>query len=281
MNLKPLVPRSVKRAGRRVQRPVTRARHRVASLREVSHGRRFAEGWNARAGQLARDTTPGDQRSEHPLLCWFQERDSGRGINKWLHYFEVYERHLERFVGQDVQLLEVGIQSGGSLEMWRQFLGGGASIYGVDIDPGCRRSEQEGVTVFIGDQADRAFWACVRAETPPLNVVVDDGGHTPEQQRVTLEELLPHLAVGGVYMCEDLHGDRNRFLYYIHGLSQALCAGKPRASPSDPKRSNFSKATPYQAAVHSIHLYPHLVVIERRDQPLDEFVSLKQGIDWL
>lgn len=270
-----------------MKRPVTTAKRRVANLVEVTHSRRFAEAWNSTAGQPGTDGTSGEQLGEHPLLNWFEEHISGRGIHKWLHYFEVYERHLARFAGQDIHLLEVGIQSGGSLEMWRQWLGVGATIYGVDIDPDCRRSEQEGVTVFVGDQADRAFWARVRAETPPLNVVIDDGGHTPQQQRVTLEELLPHLARGGVYICEDLHGDhlhgvdRNRFLYYIHGLSQALCAGQPRPSPNDPERAYFSEATPYQAAVHSIHLYPYLVVIERRDQPLDKFVAPKHGTDWI
>ena len=257
----------------------------MAIMQEPSNGRRFAEGWSPVAGQSRTDEVSGDELAEHPLFDWFEEHASGRGIHKWMHYFEVYERHLARFVGQDVNLLEVGIQSGGSLEMWRAWLGDGATIYGVDIDPACRRSEQEGVTVFVGDQADRAFWHRLRAEIPPLDIVIDDGGHTPEQQRVTLEELLPHLAPGAVYICEDLHGerdrDRNRFVYYLHGLSQALCEGIPSLSPSDPERAHICKATPYQAAVDSIHLYPFMMVIERRDRPLDEFVALRQGTDWL
>ena len=252
------------------------------SLLDVSHARRFAKGWSARVEQPKTDGTSDDERSENELLRWFEEYTSGPGIlHKWTHYFEPYQRHLTRFVGEDVSLLEVGVQSGGSIEMWRHWLGGCATIYGVDIDPDCRRSEREGVTIFIGDQADRAFWARVRSETPPLDIVIDDGGHTPEQQRVTLEELLPHLAVGGVYICEDLHGSANQFLSYVHGLSEALCAGSPRPSQDDPDGPLFSKVTPYQAAVHSIHIYPHLVVIERRGQALDEFVARKQGTDWL
>ena len=64
------------------------------------------------------------------------------------------------------------------------------------------------IHVLIGDQADRTFWRRMIAHgtLPPLDIVIDDGGHTPDQQRVTLEELLPHIRPGGVYVCEDIHG---------------------------------------------------------------------------
>ena len=54
------------------------------------------------------------------------------------------------------------------------------------------------IKVFIGDQADRKFWSQFRREVPILDLVIDDGGHEPEQQIVSLEELLPHLRPGGV-----------------------------------------------------------------------------------
>jgi hypothetical protein len=54
--------------------------------------------------------------------------------------------------------------------------------------------------VFVGDQADRSFWKRVKQEVPNLGVVIDDGGHIPEQQIVTLEEMFPHLRPGGVYL---------------------------------------------------------------------------------
>ena len=52
--------------------------------------------------------------------------------------------------------------------------------------------------------------------------VIDDGGHRPVQQAVSLEELLLHLRPGGVYICEDVHGVHNRFNSYVAGLVQAL-----------------------------------------------------------
>jgi len=54
------------------------------------------------------------------------------------------------------------------------------------------------------------------------DIVIDDGGHRPEQQIVTLEELLPHIRPGGVFLCEDVHDEFNKFMFYINGLSHRL-----------------------------------------------------------
>ena len=174
---------------------------------------------------------------------------------KWRHYFEIYDRHLAKFAGEQAKLLEIGIYAGGSLDMWREYLGPGSELYGVDIDPYCTRFDE--ATVFIGDQADRAFWQRFRAETPPLDIVIDDGGHTVDQQRVTLEELLPHLRPGGVYICEDVHGNDNAFLGYVHGLSRELFGYDLTLDEASPDRVLSSPATPFQSAIHSVHVYPY------------------------
>jgi len=119
-------------------------------------------------------------------------------------------------------VLEIGIYSGGSLLMWKEYFGENAKIYGVDIHESCRAFEDERTKVFIGDQADRSFWADVKKTAPFIDIVIDDGGHLPEQQLVTLEELLPHVRPGGVYFCEDIHHNFNDFAAYIQGLSDNL-----------------------------------------------------------
>src|SRR5204862_8306721 len=76
-----------------------------------------------------------DVTENNPLLAFFDARMTGRGIWKWRHYFEPYVRHLQKFKGKDAVLLEIGIYSGGSLEMWRDFFGEKLELYGVDIEP--------------------------------------------------------------------------------------------------------------------------------------------------
>ena len=255
---------------------VSRAAQSTARVKAAAGGYAYARAWRHEPDSVG---AAGEETgSANRLGTFFDARTTGRGIVKWRHYFEIYDRHLAKFAGEQAKLLEIGIYAGGSLDMWREYLGPGSELYGVDIDRYCTRFDE--ATVFIGDQADRAFWQRFRAETPPLDIVIDDGGHTVDQQRVTLEELLPHLRPGGVYICEDVHGNDNAFLGYVHGLSRELFGYDLILDEASPDRVLSSPATPFQSAIHSVHVYPYLVVIERRDRPLDELVAAKHGTEW-
>jgi hypothetical protein len=216
------------------------------------------------------------------LRTFFDNRKVGNGIWKWLHYFEIYERHFSRFQGQEVHIAEIGIYSGGSLEMWRDYFGPKAHIYGVDIQPDCKVYERDGVKVFIGDQADRSFWREFRTKVQKLDIVIDDGGHQYEQQVVSLEELLPHLRPGGVYLCEDVHGAFNRFASYVGGLAHKLNEMPNwRESPDDPERRFASETTMFQKRINSIHLYPSVVVVEKNRADVPELVAPRHGTQWV
>ena len=244
----------------------------VKRLRFALRGHAYAGPWptGERAGGNAR------AESENPLAAYFQSHTEGRGIWKWLHYFEVYHRHLRRFVDQEVHVVEVGIYSGGSLDMWKHYFGPKCHLYGVDIEPACKAYESTRTRVFIGDQADRRFWQGFKREIPNVDVFIDDGGHHPEQQIVTLEEMLPHLRPGGVYVCEDVHGTQNGFSAYVRGMADNLNA---QSGPRAAQELGFS-ATPFQRAIHSFHFYPFVCVIERHSEPLEELVAPKHGTEW-
>ena len=79
----------------------------------------------------------------NPLERYF-EAHKGRRIHKWMHYFDIYDRHFSKFRGRPVVVLEFGVQYGGSAQMWREYFGPDAKIYGVDIDPRCQHWEEPG-----------------------------------------------------------------------------------------------------------------------------------------
>jgi SAM-dependent methyltransferase len=238
-------------------------------------GAEFAKAWKAR-------NEPAPPEAGNPLRSYFYGRRSGRGMMKWDHYFDVYDRHLCRFRGKDVHALEIGVQSGGSLEMWKEYFGPSCQVYGVDINPACEAFCSDRVKVFVGDQADRAFWQRFRGRVPALDVVIDDGGHTPVQQRVSFEELLPHLRPGGVYICEDVHDVLNPFATYLNGFSHQLNSIRGgENNPDSTERRIVCRTTPVQAAIASVHLYPFLAVIERSKGEVSEFVSAMRGTEWI
>ena len=78
-------------------------------------------------------------------------------IDKWLHYFEIYERHFRPYIDKKIKVLEIGIWQGGSLKMWKEYFGDQAEIVGVDIEPRTKKFEEDRIRIHIGDQSDRNF----------------------------------------------------------------------------------------------------------------------------
>jgi hypothetical protein len=135
----------------------------------------------------------------------FFYRNHVRTMLKWRHYFEVYERHFERFRGKPVTLVEIGVFKGGSLHMWRAYFGDAARIWGIDNSPKAEQLRADGFDILVGDQADPAFLRQVVQQVPRPDILIDDGGHRMEQQITTFDLLFPWVADDGVYVCEDLH----------------------------------------------------------------------------
>lgn len=129
-----------------------------------------------------------------------------RVCQKWEHYFRVYEKFLAKFRGRsDFRMLEIGVSQGGSLDMWRQYFGPSMLLVGVDIDPRCKGYEQGKTLVRIGSQDNRDFLRSLVREFQTFDVIIDDGGHTMEQQIVTFEELYDTVRPGGIFLTEDVH----------------------------------------------------------------------------
>ena len=218
---------------------------------------------------------PYSNSSTNPLWQYFQNNEEGHGIWKWEHYFDIYHRHLARFINTKVNILEIGIFSGGSLEMWHSYFGKDSHIYGMDIEKSCKVYENDHTSIFIGDQADRTFWKTFRENAKPIDVIIDDGGHMPDQQQITLEELLPSLKPGGVYICEDVHGSFNRFTAFAAGLASNL-------NNFDLTANTIPKigTSKFQMGAYSMHFYPFVVIIEKHATAPKELASLRQGTKW-
>jgi hypothetical protein len=78
-------------------------------------------------------------------------------------------------------------------------------LVGVDIDPGTRQFEDVNTKILVGDQSDPNFLAVLAEQHGPFDIIVDDGGHTMKQQRLSFDNLWKHVAPGGVYLCDDTH----------------------------------------------------------------------------
>src|SRR5450432_1524454 len=102
----------------------------------------FAESWPSLGSRLSPEAP--NEESVNPLKDYFESHTSGHGIWKWNHYFDIYHHYFRTFVGKKVSILEIGIYSGGSLDMWRNYFGAGCEVYGIDVQEACRAYEGEG-----------------------------------------------------------------------------------------------------------------------------------------
>lgn len=151
----------------------------------------------------------GKSATELERLFWSHK---GRLVHKWPHYLPIHQRYLEPFKSgfptaeggrRPLRLLEIGVSHGGSLELWRKFLGPQAVIFGLDIDPRCRALDQPDLPVRVGSQADPTFLADVIREMGGVDVVIDDGSHIAKHQKASFDVLFPLLSEGGLYVVED------------------------------------------------------------------------------
>ena len=201
--------------------------------------------------------------------------NTDRLIHKWNHYFDIYDRHFKRFRNKEVIILEIGVSQGGSLQMWKDYFGADANIFGIDIDPRCKELEEENIKIFIGSQSDRDFLNEVKKSIPKVDILIDDGGHTMEQLRVSFEELFDHVKQDGVYLAEDLHtcywltyggGHKRRktFIEYSKNFIDHLNAF--HSTQRSLKVNSFTKSA------DSIHYYDSILVIEKRvkEKPFHE-----------
>jgi len=197
----------------------------------------------------------------------FFEQNTGRVIHKWMHYFEIYERYFKRFRNKEVHFLEIGVSRGGSLQMWKNYFGEKARIYGVDVNPHCKKFEENQVKIFIGDQANREFWNKFKKEVPKIDILLDDGGHTMVQQINTFEEMFDHISANGIYMVEDVctsywhrfgggYKNPNSFIEYSKDLIDALNAWYSQ-------NESIFKVSEFTRQSYSINYYSSVVVIEK------------------
>lgn len=132
----------------------------------------------------------------------------GLASNKWSHYPFIYDRLLASHLdaGQPLVLLEIGVQNGGSLEIWEKYLPPGSEIHGLDINPKCLELDfgaHSHIHFHHGDAADadsvnRLFAA------QKFDIIVDDASHMSADVIAAFIHLFKKLNPAGIYIVEEL-----------------------------------------------------------------------------
>lgn len=199
-------------------------------------------------------------------------------IHKLRHYLPIYEAAFS----STERMLEIGVDRGGSLRMWREYLPD-ATIVGIDINPKAERyaDPQQDIHVRIGDQTDTRFLGRVLDEFGPFDTILDDGGHTPDQMISSFQYLFPRLKPGGVYLVEDVCANywtiyrdrRESFIDFTKWLMDAMHAPYMQMTSVYQFMEGHRKRVdevpvPFAAtAIDRIEVFDSVVVIHRAEEP--------------
>lgn len=127
------------------------------------------------------------------------ETDKVRGFDPNGHcYGETYDEIFSKFDRQlALNIMEVGVQKGGSLLAWKEYFPN-ATVTGIDIVD-VRKPEYISESVNFIKSNVRDF-----IPTATFDIVIDDGSHLLTDVVFVVKRYLSHLNPGGVIIIEDV-----------------------------------------------------------------------------
>ncbi|WP_075995605.1 class I SAM-dependent methyltransferase [Salaquimonas pukyongi] len=186
-------------------------------------------------------------------------------------YLDIYEEYLERYRNLQINILEIGVFNGNSVSMWKEYFPH-ANIIGVDYDPRCTEYEESRIKIVIGNASDEKMLIDIVEENGAPTVVVDDGSHRWDHQILAMKTLLPRMAKGGTYICEDIDtsfegqlaqapfdgGSEIRTFDYLCEISKVMVAGS--AIGSEPVHDEFVREA--GSMIRSVTFIPKSCILQ-------------------
>ena len=120
-------------------------------------------------------------------------------------YLRTYDRIFEPLIDRPVRVLELGVRSGGSLRLWRDYFPNGL-IAGLDVEPLPSEPNGDRIRIYQGRQEDTSVLSKIAVEVAPdgFDIVIDDASHIAAPTRTGFWHLFDnHLKPGGVFAIED------------------------------------------------------------------------------
>lgn len=194
------------------------------------------------------------------------------------NYTDIYAGYFAPLKDKPIKMLEIGISTGASVKLWERYFKNAElhfmDLYYQNIEYHSTRSRYH-----IGDQGSPDFLSSfIRAAGSDFDIIIDDGGHTMDQQQTSFKYLFPHIKSGGMYIIEDLHtsywpafgGNINSptttvaFLKSLIDDVNYVGYTTKRASHQNINSSNTPGLSYYRENIRSMHFYDSMVIVIKR-----------------
>lgn len=133
------------------------------------------------------------------LLELSTKRDTDKGTTH--SYIDLYESLFSNVRNTTKNVLEIGILTGGSLLMWRDYFHN-AQIYGVD-NTKVNVADKHRIITICSDAYDISFYLLQKCRGY-FDVIIDDGDHDPIHQQFVAEHYVKLLSNNGILVIEDV-----------------------------------------------------------------------------
>ena len=135
------------------------------------------------------------------------------------NYVPYYSQYFSSLEDKKLNILEIGIfrptpnngiknaVAGASLKAWEEYFPN-SYIFGADLSDFTDVETDRIKTIKANQekrQGDQSLSSITDQVPSGFDIIIDDGGHTMEQQQVTLGYMFPFLKSGGIFVIEDLH----------------------------------------------------------------------------
>lgn len=190
------------------------------------------------------------------------------------NYCPFYSKFFEKFRGEVITLLELGIggentlTGGASLKGWLSYFEKGI-IAGVDIyDKSFLEGLDERLFIYRGSQDDPVFLSRVMEDLEQVDIIIDDCSHVSSLTIKSFEILFPVLKSGGLYCIEDLstsyrldfegsHDVKNEDTTMGYLIKMLHNLNRPEIG------FNYERVKKWEQ-IEAIHFYPELVIIKKK-----------------
>jgi len=181
-------------------------------------------------------------------------------------FIQIYEKYFFDFKDKELNLLEIGIDKGDSLRIWRDYFTN-AKICGLDIEK--KEFKINGVEFFTGDQSDTSFLKSITDKYKNFDIIIDDGSHISKDVISSFNYLYPFLNDNGLYIIEDLQtsyipryggsrirlNKKNTSMNYFKKLSD--CVNYEHFNRP------FYKKNKFDGLVKSVNFYQNIIFIRK------------------
>jgi hypothetical protein len=201
------------------------------------------------------------------------------GVHKGSHYHnytEVYARYFAPLKEKSIKFLEIGIDKGQSVKMWEEYFTN-ADLHFMDITfQNVEYSSNRSPYHLCNQESPQELQSFIETTGGDFDLILDDGGHTMNQQITSFAILFPHVKSGGMYIIEDLHtsywsthgaGGFHSTVNFLKSLIDHVNfvgAKTTRASHLNLPPSILEELNIYQEKIDSIHFYDSLAIIIKR-----------------